>query len=139
MIILLLPFKKIMEFLKYHSNPEWEQAIIRLIVGLLIAGYVFFWVVPQPHLTYTFIYFVSAALVSFGVSISILLHIAYFPLPIFKRRILGITHDMLIITCVMALTGEYGAPVYAVYLWVIPLISSKFECKLELYHLLPRV
>ncbi|MGE5240169.1 MAG: ATP-binding protein [Bacteroidota bacterium] len=97
--------------LSRRPDSEHEQAVIRLVIGLVGSIYL---------LNVNVVAWQVSALVAFFVTFSVvvLLGIIIYPQRSVARRILGIVVDVGTNTCVLYLTGDTGAAVYGVYLWV---------------------
>ncbi|MGA7981245.1 MAG: hypothetical protein WCA32_13620, partial [Chromatiaceae bacterium] len=103
--------------LQGRPDSEHEQALIRLGVGLVASAYLlwrgadsdnFVWAAIIPAVVYVFM---AAATL-------ILVDIVIRPEPSPLRRCYGISLDLSATTALMALSGEGGIPLFAVYLWV---------------------
>lgn len=105
--------------LQERADTEHEQALLRLVIGsaacLYMVGAELFgdagWTVG-PAIVVVAVGFMASAL-------ALLLGILIWPSPSPFRRIAGILLDLSATTVAMSLAGEHGAPLLAVYLWVI--------------------
>ncbi len=101
-----------------RSDSEHEQVLIRIVIGLTACLYLLTLKLggsdnfAGPLIVWLAVGFMAASLMLF-------LGVLLFPAPSPLRRILGIGLDMATTSVVMGLAGEQGAPLLAVYLWVI--------------------
>ncbi|MCK5640687.1 MAG: hybrid sensor histidine kinase/response regulator, partial [Gammaproteobacteria bacterium] len=103
-----------------REDSEHEQALIRLAIGSIIF---FYFMSPLPalwdeqagQLLIPRIVSSSFLFVSFLIFSAILLK----PQKSISRRLFGIVLDLSVLSVVLALTGKYGTPLFALYLWVI--------------------
>ncbi|MBK1725110.1 ATP-binding protein [Thiocystis violacea] len=104
--------------LRGRGDSECEQAIIRILVGGLAILYLLtadrvgsdspaFFILAGMAIIF--------ALVSVGLLVAVLKDFG--PVPV--RRILGILLDLSVTSVAMGFAGEAGAPLLAIYLWVI--------------------
>lgn len=115
-----LRIKGLSERLADQSRSELQQALIRLVVGSAVLGYLTLDQLLRPGAT-TFeqtpfwwgmgLFFVA----TLGIITAIVLH----PGISWPRRLLGMLVDISGISYCMHLAGDVGAPLLAVYLWVI--------------------
>lgn len=111
-------FAELREKLSQRPDSEHEQAGIRIVLGLLVSGYVL--VVTQMNSVISAEEWRVVALIpifvpfSIGIFISILIHPGISVL----RRILGTVADLSAATYILYFLGSAGAPVYGMYLWV---------------------
>jgi len=105
--------------MRQRPDSEHKQALIRLVIGLTVYIYfhtpLFAAVVDAPALYYARLG--STLFVAF--SLGILLAILLWPEKSPFRRLLGAAGDMTGASLSLLLGGEAGAPILAVYLWVI--------------------
>lgn len=104
--------------LRRRVDSEHEQAVIRLMIGLLAFVYLF-WSAQSDSIrneTETQVLAVAAAflLFSVGIILAIFLNQQVSPL----RRVLGMFADLSATTYGMYMSGETGSPLFGVYLWV---------------------
>jgi two-component system sensor histidine kinase RpfC len=104
-------FSGLHERLAQRPDSEHEQAVIRLVIGLVGSVYL---------LNANVVAWQVSVLVAFFVtfSVAVLLSIVIHPQISVARRILGIVVDVSTNTYVLYRTGDTGAAVYGVYLWV---------------------
>ncbi len=101
------------------DNLEREQAFVRIIVGMLTSIYLTYMLVSDPDLSTIkmgeFLYLaIGFPLLSF-----VILALTYiFPGKSVPRRIIGMFIDLGVTSFCIFLTGEAGAPLFAIYLWV---------------------
>lgn len=117
-----LPFReKFFNFFKghaHHNNPEYGQAITRLVVVALACLYFF----AISNFAVTAILFIYWLFVS-----ALLIWIFLVPEQKHIRRILGLIGDVAVPTiCLAALDSDTGAPFVALYLWVITGYGIRF-------------
>ncbi len=103
-----------------REDSEHEQAIIRLVAGLIVLSYFFSSLYSNRVDNVAIVWharLICILFVLFGSSIFI--HILFSPATSVPRRILGVFIDLSAVSYVIALSGEAGTPLIAVYLWVI--------------------
>lgn len=103
-----------------RGDSEHEQALVRLAIGGLIFLYFFsplplLWGEHDPELLIPRMISSSFLLVSLGIFVAILLK----PEKSISRRLLGMVVDLGTLSLVLIMTGRYGTPLFAIYLWVI--------------------
>ena len=115
---------KLFDFIKKRlsnrPDSEHEQALIRLVIGLLIFSYFFStffseWVSNSDSLSWARL----GSSIFLGFSISVLLAIIAFPGKSKVRRLMGMAGDLCGASFSLYLGGEAATPIIAVYLWVI--------------------
>jgi two-component system sensor histidine kinase RpfC len=101
-----------------RPDSEHEQAIVRLALASLIVGYLAVSVLQHDDLSgvETAVGWLSVAFLSF--SALVLVAIVAQPGRSTLRRLLGMGADLGTTSYCMLLTGEAGAPLFTVYLWV---------------------
>ena len=102
-----------------RPDSEHEQAIVRLVVGLVL----FFYLLPRAHVTaggalqpnelYLGVMFTYLAFAAVIVT-SILIHPGISP----ARRLLSVFVDIGTVSFFMAQSGDHGLPLFLVYVWV---------------------
>ena len=95
-----------------RPDTEHEQAIVRIVVGALVALYLLPGAIAKD--------LESIVLVMLGyltVAIVIFSHIIYAPGESPARKVLGTLVDVSTLTLVMAFLGERAAPLFLVYIW----------------------
>ncbi|MBE9515450.1 MAG: response regulator [Proteobacteria bacterium] len=103
---------------KYCPGKEHEQAILRVIIGLII----FLYLAISYHSLEISFFKRPAVLLSGSFLIYSLVHLAAIfinPVVSVARRILGTVADIGALSYCLYLTGELGSPLYLIYLWVI--------------------
>lgn len=101
-----------------RPDSEHEQAVIRLIVGIVAATYILSAIVGQGRNIFaesTF-YVILAFFLSAGF---IILWLFIDPTLSIPRRLLGAVTDITASTMALYLNGNLAAPLFIVYLWVI--------------------
>jgi two-component system sensor histidine kinase RpfC len=95
-----------------RTDTEHEQAIVRIVVGALVALYLLPGVIAQELDSTIFVMFgyLSVAILIFG-------HIVVAPGESPARKVFGMLVDVSTLTLVMALVGERAAPLFLVYVW----------------------
>lgn len=111
---------RIRKTLAARDDSEHEQALIRLAIGGIIFLYFIspmplLWDEHESDLLFPRLISSSFLLVSLGIIAAILIR----PAKSTARRLLGMVVDLATLSLVMALTGGYGTPLFAIYLWVI--------------------
>lgn len=103
---------------KYCPGKEHEQAILRVIIGLII----FLYLIISYHSLEISFFKRPAVLLSGSFLIYSLFHLtAIFINPgvSVARRLLGVIADIGALSYCLYLTDELGSPLYLIYLWVI--------------------
>jgi two-component system, sensor histidine kinase RpfC len=98
-------------------ETEGEQAVIRLLVGSLV----FLYGILQGLIVGWSADLKAAMLMPiafYPLSFAIIAWIQIAPVKIVARRYAGMLLDMVTVTYLLYSSGEFGAPVYSVYLWV---------------------
>jgi two-component system sensor histidine kinase RpfC len=95
-----------------RPDTEHEQAIMRLVVGALVALYLLPGAIAQDLESTIFVMlgYLAVAILIFG-------HIIVAPGESPARRVLGALADVATLTWVMAFLGERAAPLFLVYIW----------------------
>ena len=99
--------------LKARPDTEHEQGVLRLVIGALLVLYLL------PGTTGAereLILWVGS--IQFVVGVLIFLRIAYTTHISPSRRIFAQFADVATISCYMAISGEWAAPLFLIYLWV---------------------
>ena len=99
--------------LKARPDTEHEQGVLRLVIGALLVLYLL------PGTTGTereLILWVGT--LQFVVGVLIFLRIAYTTNISPARRLFAQLADVATITCYMAISGEWAAPLFLIYIWV---------------------
>ena len=114
-------FSRLRQRLQQTGDSEPEQAVkLRLTIGVFLLGYFCFpWFSDEPFSTHFFTLPSLIALVYYLGALAIVLGILIRPRPSPTRRIAGILLDMLSLSAVMYLAGEYSVLLFVLYLWVI--------------------
>jgi len=113
-------FSRLRQRLSGREDSEHEQAIIRLVVGLIVLGYFFSSLYGNRVDNIAIIWHARLICIFFVLfASSIFIHILFFPATSIPRRILGVCMDLGAVSYVIALSGEAGTPLIAVYLWVV--------------------
>jgi len=106
---------------RFHGrqDSEHEQALIRIVLGLLLATYLI--VISHADRAVGDIDHAVVAGVGLFIvcALSILAWIAWAPEPKPIRRVAGMVVDFGCISATIYLGGEMGPPVYGAYLWVV--------------------
>lgn len=103
-----------------REDSEHEQALVRLVIGTVIFIYFMspmplLWDEDAEHLLLPRAISSIFLLVSFVIFSAILIN----PGKSLSRRLFGMVVDLTTLSAVLALTGKYGTPLFAIYLWVI--------------------
>ncbi|HEV3009711.1 MAG TPA: ATP-binding protein [Burkholderiales bacterium] len=99
--------------LKARPDTEHEQGVLRLVIGALLVLYLL------PGTTGTereLILWVGC--IQFVVGVAIFLRIAYTTHISPLRRLVAQLADVATISCYMAISGEWAAPLFLIYIWV---------------------
>jgi len=104
---------------RHCPDTEGEQAILRVLIGAVVLVYLYGSGVFQPA-GGGFSYFANRVMgTAFALSaVTILCVVATYPVRSLARRYLGMCVDTGFISYAMYATGEAGAPLFVVYLWV---------------------
>ncbi|HUJ86911.1 MAG TPA: ATP-binding protein [Burkholderiales bacterium] len=106
-------FGRLRARLANRPDTEHEQAIVRLIIGVLIVLY-FLPDIAKPGGTQ--VLYVESAYVAIGALIFLLILYSSAASP--ARRVLALLTDLSTLTWYMAFLGERAAPLFLVYVWV---------------------
>lgn len=114
------PLALLKQRLSHRVDSEHEQALIRVVIGIFVALYVYSPLYTQGLSRPLALVSAQLALGLFlGLSLLIFLAIIIWPEKSVIRRLLGMVADLGTTTYAMMLGGEVGTPLIAVYLWVI--------------------
>ncbi len=113
------PLARLLASFRGRQDSEHEQALIRIVLGLLLAIYL----ITVSHADRSTGDIDLAVLAGVGVfflcALSILGWIAWAPQPSPIRRFAGMVVDFGCISAAIYLGGEMGPPIYGAYLWVV--------------------
>ena len=105
--------------LKERQDSEHEQAIVRIFISLAILVYVLLTIPKNQENEGVQLFLISSTtlllLYSFGIFFSIIIN----PDKSALRRVFSLFTDIGMVSLYLVGTGEYGAPWWPVYLWVI--------------------
>ncbi len=103
-----------------REDSEFEQACLRIVLLTLC---VIYFIANQPYegigSENTTVLINYAAPIGFIISTTIFIAIITQPQISIVRRITGIVSDMTFLSLIFVLSGEIGAPLFGIYLWVI--------------------
>ncbi|MET0118689.1 MAG: ATP-binding protein [Sedimenticola sp.] len=103
-----------------RSDSEHEQALVRLVIGALIFLYL---MSPLPSMWDGGASDLGPPRQTIGIfmglSMLLLLSIIMHPAASVPRRLAGMVLDLGTLSVGLYLTGKYGTPLFAIYLWVI--------------------
>lgn len=120
---LRLPFawmSWVVDRFKARPDSEHEQAIIRVVIGILVLGYLFSLPVRRDIPPSNFPVDPRTAILLFVLfSAFVFVDILLRPNANPVRRILGTVGDLGATSYIMSISGESGLPLTVVYLWVI--------------------
>lgn len=102
-----------------RPNQEYGQAIIRIIVGGVIFGYLLYTIFADAVLSAQDRYIFVTAIIFYLFAFSIITWVILDRKPHIGRRILGILVDTGATTAVLYIHGILAAPIFIVYLWII--------------------
>ncbi|MET0093607.1 MAG: ATP-binding protein, partial [Sedimenticola sp.] len=106
--------------LSERSDSEHEQALVRLVIGALIFLYL---MSPLPSMWDGGASDLGPPRQTIGIfmglSMLLLLSIIMHPAASVPRRLAGMVLDLGTLSVGLYLTGKYGTPLFAIYLWVI--------------------
>lgn len=111
-------FASLRERLAQRPDSEHEQALIRLVIGLIASAYLIHSVLTDGVIEAKEWHVMAIPVLFVLFSVAMLISIFIYPQISVKRRILGTFADILTTTCVLYLAGNVGSAVYGVYLWV---------------------
>lgn len=103
---------------KDRTDSEHEQAVIRILVGLLAAAYLWGVLLRQQTLPSSFLPTTLLITLFFAASALIIAWLLWDPGKNAVRRILGCLVDMTATSMAIYLNGNLAAPMFVVYLWV---------------------
>jgi len=102
-----------------REDSEHEQAFIRIGIGIVVLLYfLFIWNSDSEKVGISAIKFIYVMVAFIAASISLVIHIAYYPSIFPKRRIVSIVLDIGTITYFFFNADEHALPLYFLYLWV---------------------
>ncbi len=102
--------------LQARPDTEFQQALIRFVI--VVGFYLYFALSHLEHSPAIEAQVHWLGLSLSGISLALLLGCIVDPRASALRRGIGMVHDFLVATYMLAITQETGAPVVAVYLWV---------------------
>ncbi len=94
------------------EDVEYEQSMVRLIIGTIVIGYMFLSSSSAPWKLYLFVGFSVS-------SLFMVCHIHFYPGVFPVRRIIGQLIDLLSVSLYLYFGGQTAAAAFCVYLWVI--------------------
>lgn len=109
---------RLMSRYRGRADSEHQQAFVRLVLSQINTAYLIGLATAGLIPSSTFAPVIVAIVLQFVVSLGILAAIAWRPAPSPARRVIGMFADYGNAGFAMALTGEWGAPLYLVFLWV---------------------
>ncbi len=112
------PIGRIRDTFAKRPDSEHEQAIIRLVIVMLLAVYIFRLVGQNRRIDPSEISTVAISLFCLLFSVSVFTHIVLRPEISPLRRTIGMVHDNGMTAYMMYALGEYCAPLYIILLWV---------------------
>ena len=108
--------RRLLAQIRARSDSEFQQTLIRVVIACLF--YLYFVSDWQPHedaiVPYIHPLGIGFLLISISLLVGTLIDTGISP----PRRFTGMAADFLMITSVLFLTGESGAPLVSIYLWV---------------------
>lgn len=109
--------RTLLERIRARPDTEFQQALIRLII--VVGLFLYFSLGNLGHSTaiasQTFFIGLGLTLISLSLLVSTLIG----PTASVARRSIGMLHDFTVVTYMLAISNETGAPLVTVYLWVI--------------------
>ncbi len=108
--------QRLMAHVRARPDSEFQQALIRLVIaGFFYAYFVSDWQIhSEPIKAVTHPLGIGFVLIAIALLLGTLLDKGASP----TRRIVGMALDMAMMTVVLSLSGESGAPIASIYLWV---------------------
>lgn len=113
------PFARVLARFRGRSDSEHEQALIRMVLGLLLVSYLTAAVMADGQLEGTETALLVAVVLFIGCSLGLLGWIALLPGASPVRRLAGMLVDFGATSAALYLGGEAASPLYGVYLWVV--------------------
>jgi two-component system sensor histidine kinase RpfC len=110
--------KSLLQRLKNRPDSEHEQALIRLAIAVIIVGYFFTSALLDGEITENEYPVLSLSVLVLLFSVVILSWILINRKISVARRLLGMMIDLSASAYCMYLSGELGAPIFAIFLWV---------------------
>jgi len=110
--------REVLQRLRDRTDSEHEQAAIRLVLASLVVAYLGVYYSRQDSLDGTEIAVAWLAVAILTFSVVILVAIIAEPRQSVLRRVVGNLADIGTTSACMTLTGEAGAPLFTIYLWV---------------------
>ena len=113
------PVRRLHQRLMKRQDSEHEQAMLRLIIGLI--GFLYFFSPFAGSDTGTGIAHLGPKLIGalfLAYSVAVLVAIVVSPGISIGRRIISIVVDLGTVSLVMAISGKAATPLFAIYLWV---------------------
>jgi two-component system sensor histidine kinase RpfC len=107
-----------LERLRKRPDSEHEQALLRLVISIIVLGYLYISAISDGFVSASERPAVILAAMFVLFAVAIFIGIVIRPGVSVTRRALGMVADMSATTYCMYLSGEVGAPLYGVFLWV---------------------
>jgi two-component system, sensor histidine kinase RpfC len=104
--------------LKQRPDSEHEQALLRLVIGIVAVTYLCFAIYRDGGIQQNEWEYLIISLLFIPVSLAILISIIIRPDASVLRRLLGIAIDIGFTTYILYAMGSVGTPLVSVYLWV---------------------
>ena len=109
---------RLVTMIRGAPRPEFEQALLRVVVSTLIVTYMMWYLSHEHPVTPHDSNVLGAVILFFGVAAAIAIRIIVCPSPSIVRRVIGMLVDNAATTYSMILMGEGGALIIGVYLFV---------------------
>jgi two-component system, sensor histidine kinase RpfC len=109
---------RLLTMIRGAPRPEFEQALLRVVVSTLIVTYMMWYLSHEHPVTPHDSNVLGAVILFFAVAALIAIRIIVCPSPSIVRRVIGMLVDNAATTYSMILMGEGGALIIGVYLFV---------------------
>jgi two-component system sensor histidine kinase RpfC len=100
-----------------NLGPEQEQAIVRIVIGVVALAYIALLLLNDPYGGYQAVFFVAAGYLAFAILVYVATRRR--STESVSRRMMGATVDIAIFTFFLSATGERGAVFVGTYLFII--------------------
>jgi two-component system sensor histidine kinase RpfC len=106
------------ERLARRADSEHEQALVRLAIAVIVAGYFFTYAINDGNISQSELPTLFLSVFILLYSVGLIAWIVINPNISVVRRLLGILADLSATTYYLYLSEEVGAPLFGVFLWV---------------------
>ena len=102
---------------KSSTNTEYEQSIIRIIIGFIFLFWFLFWAASQHHNPSSKLVHLLIGFIVFSILLN--LHITAYPATNPIRRRIAILSDMITPSLCMIYAGDVASIMFGIYLWSV--------------------